>query len=545
MKSNKYIILALVFLLLSTELLFSLEKDNRAVINMTRHLHVLEDGQIWISTRKAEIFMADSFGNNFKQIDYSENLTPQPPILNYNIRNIEKIGKDSLLIKRDVIIRRGLSIPDHFLSTDNGLSWIEIDSLDAISLNIEKKESYGWVKDSLNSRKCSYKLKSNKSLIIDDINQLWLIDRDNVKKLITESVAKHNIKIDSNQKDFYVLSRESMLYRYKDNKIDSTYIYTNSYEINLPEKYTVNGNIQWGHTYKHLYYSSVDEDIWYRQDVFDFVIYDLHFLDSENIILWDGMKNYKYNITDKSISEFEYNSDFIKGFFDYDLTELKIYSGHSSCMSVQKSSVDFVSEGNYLKSSISNFNALFEDSYPSSYVRIITQDSINKILNDNILKGLTTFRISDYKDTSTINEFLESREWIYEQGELSAKKTIDEHRKSDQKFVKLLDTMSQETGEYILGFEIEPYTLLGSWFYFHLKNSNSDSLIVRTSQQSRRNPLNLPWIVQFNSSYNITYNLELTKFFASLVPEKFYNISISKQNVLFSIYYKLIEMGKI
>lgn len=523
-----------------SELTYALEKDNRAVLNETRTLHVLDDGQIWISTRKAEILMADSFGNNFKQIDYSENLTPQPPKLNYIIRNIEKIGNEMLLIKRDVISRRGLSNLEHFLSTDNGESWTEIDSLEAISLIIEKKESDGWVKDSLNSRKCSYKLKSNKSLILDDINQLWLIDRDNVKKLITESVAKRNIKIDSNLNDFYVLCSDSKLYRYKDNKMDSTYIYTNSIDIIPPEDYKLNGDTKWGHTYNHLYYSSVNEENWYRQDVFDFDIYDLHFLNLDKIILWDGSKSYKYSISEKSIIEYQYNSDFIKGFFDYDLTELEIYSGHSSCMSLQKSSVDFESKGEYLQSSISNFNAIYEDSYPSTYIRKITKDSIIKMLTDNILRGLSSFQISDYNDEATINEFLETREWMYEQEDFGSKNTIEENREIDQKFVKLIDTLSQESAEYILGYNLKPYYLLGSWFFFKLKNSNNDSLIVKTSQQSRRNPLNLPWIIQYNSRYNKTYNLELTKFFASLVPEKFYNISISKQGVLQSLYYKLI-----
>ena len=543
MHSIKYIILSIIFVLTTGELLISSEKDSRALIDNSSSLFVQDNNAIWIYTRAGDLYKSKSYGENFIKIDYSSDLDSLKEIhRSIGLKRIVFSG-DSILLIRRIYLNRNNWLIDNFLSIDNGFDWRKVNENEIAKLKVADSESDSWYKDSNGVYDYLHNLNLNNKLVIIKESNLFYVNSKNELKFLTDHFFDCIINIDSNKTEFYFINQESTLYRFKNEKLDSTYLFTNSVDISPPKEIKTYGNQKWGFNGQHLYYTTNSSDKWFRQDVFDIDIDDIHMLDSNNLILWDGKKNnYKYTISDKSLVEYSYNTNFIESFFNYELTELNIYSGYSSCMSSQKSSVNFESEGENFQSYEYKINELFEDDTLISFKRKISKDSITNVLKNGLLKKIIKINISDFKDSITVNKFKEARELAYNHKYFRSKLTIEKHREIDQNFISRLDTISQEFVDFILSYEIEPYPLLGSWFVFKLKNSNNDSLIIRTSEQSTHNPYNLPWLVMYNSMYNLTSNSDLTKLFAILVPDKFYNIDSTKQNLLLSLYYKLNEI---
>lgn len=537
----KFLLIILLFAFTSFKLTSKLNYDDRKQLKLISSFVVLNDGQIFLTTRDSKLYKAESLNDNFKLIIYDSTNNDKNHFWQ-NLRIFE-LGNDSLIIRKKISPNRNTYEEKLFLSSDYGNSWQQIDfnsisKYKSITGNKKKEKKI----DLLKNYKKVEKIKQNQFIALDSNKNLFRIYNKNKRELISnKDHSFYGFLTDTNLYASYLfLSDASKLFKFQDSRIDSFLLFTSSERIAEPEDIYLNNKLKWGFVNNTLYFSNLDDSIWYRQEIFDFSINDLNFVGSDSIIITDyKYDNHIYSIKSKEIKKYNYESNSINEFFEYDITTIHVESGNSGCLSSANSEVKFELTNEDLVSETVYIEEHFKDPYTLSQLIKITPDTLKKAILNSFKNRGFSFDISSIKESSFKTYFVEYRKRLYEEPIIRNKYKTEDYTKETNDFIELLDTLSQETIDELVYEYVEPYHLLSMWFVATFENSNGDTLIVRTTNQSSKNPFNLPWIIKYDGLIEKTYNHELSEFFNYLVPKVFFSRSYGRKQAMIKIFNKL------
>ena len=541
----KFLFIILLFAFTSFKLTSKLNYDDRKQLKLISSFVVLNDGQIFLTTRFSKLYKAESLNNDFKLIIYDSTENDKNHFWQKNLR-IYELGNDSLIIRKGISLNRNTYKEKFFLSLDYGNSWQQIDSnsiskFKSITGNKKKEKKI----DLLKNYKKIKSIKQNQFIALDSNKNLFRIYNKNKRELISnKDHSFYRFLTDTNLYASYLfLSDASKLFKFQDSRIDSFLLFTSSERIAEPEDIYLNNKLKWGFVNNTLYFSNLDDSTWYRQEIFDFSINGLNFVGSDSIIITDyKYDNHVYSIKSEEINNYNYKSNSINEFFEYDITTIHVESGNSGCLSSANSEVKFELTNEDLISETVYIEEHFKDPYTFRQLIKVTPDTVKKVILNSFKNRGLTFDLSSLKDSSLKTYFVEYRKRLYEETYIQNKYKTEEFSKETNDFIDLLDTLSQETIDELVYEYVAPSTLLSMWFVATFENSNGDTLVVRTTNQSTNNPFNLPWIIKYNGLIEKTYNHELSEFFNYLVPDNFYSRSYGRKQAMVKIFNKLKEI---
>lgn len=540
----KFLLIILLFAFSSFKLTSKLNYDNRKQLKSVSSFVVLNDGQIFLTTRFSKLYKAESLNNGFKLIIYDS--SEYNKIHYWQNLRIFEIGNDSLIIRKQFSQNRKEYEEKLFLSSDYGNSWQQIDS-NSISnyKTISGRKNKEKKIDSLKNYKKVKRIKQNQFIALDSNNNLFRIYNKNKRELISNKEHElYSFLIDTNMHASFLFLRDaSKLFKFEESRIDSFLLFTSSDRIAEPEDIYFNGKLKWGFNYNTLYFSHLDDSTWYRQEIFDFSINDLNFVGSDSIIITDyKYDNHIYSIKSEEIKNYNYEPYTINEFFEYDITTIHVESGNSGCLSSANSEVKFELTNEDLISETVYIEEHFKDPYTFRQLIKVTPDTVKKVILNSFKNRGLTFDLSSLKDSSLKTYFVKYRKRLYEETYIRNEYKTEDYTKETNDFIEMLDTLSQETTDELVYEYVEPSTLLSMWFVATFENSNGDTLVVRTTNQSTNNPFNLPWIIKYNGLIEKTYNHELSEFFNYLVPDNFYSRSYGRKQAMVKIFNKLKEI---
>ncbi|MBQ9255136.1 MAG: hypothetical protein IJ180_10250 [Bacteroidales bacterium] len=334
------------------------------------------------------------------------------------------------------------------------------------------------------------------------------------------------------EKPKYKYDRFDGIIEFNDKDTTLIPLYVNE-RIPDPQKIIFGFEKDWGYDYDELFYRNTkdgDNGLWIRENVFDFSVVSLRFLDKDNFLIYTGRKNYQYNILTKQIKEYKYEKP-LENFLSSDIEKLVVKYGSAGCFHSYEDYLIYNTKGDLLycntlyKTDVSKEDV--EKIGYNSKLPLKTLTDILKNINENYDYIPTKKDLNITKDDienydTVVNKIIEE-----ENSYLSdSKKIKPEEELFFKNFAKqIFDTISEETLREFLTMSIFlPWSTTQEWVTMEIYNKKGEKIeFCFTTGDDDSNPYLFPQTMVFNNGKDFIrlYNLELSKYLVPLWKGQF------------------------
>lgn len=340
--------------------------------------------------------------------------------------------------------------------------------------------------------------------------------------LCHERLRRLPVDIKAVNGSLFVLDNEYEVHKVNARKTINAILYTKDEKITEPNLKKQGVKLAWGAEGNELFIADDGRLDWYRENTLPFTISDLKLLNDSVALLWDGADNYLYTLKSHK-AELYYPKDILRKFLVSPITSMGLISYSAGCFHLFESSISYknASQGILTSSRFRIDNPNKRGSFLfNNKVRASRLTSILANINRNVA---ATPAIEDFCITEQDKE-----NYLADVNEMFSPKSTD-HWRNSRKITKpfyysvpaILDTLSYSTCAAILHAHRDLSSTTTNRFFLFLENTAGDKLQISSTYYCFPFPWNLHWTFSYQDERFSTYNLDLSKFVKSCIPDEF------------------------
>jgi hypothetical protein len=375
---------------------------------------------------------------------------------------------------------------------------------------------------------------SNKLLAVTaDLRVVCFSTPNEYHYLSEKKLSSFPIDIKVVNSSLFILTNDYEVFKVSSKGIQSLLPFTTDHPISEPKIIKHGNKLKWGMDGDQLYLSENNNE-WYREYLFDFNIFDFKLINDSIAIFWDGIKdNYIYSLKDHVSSKYTPVSP-LKTFLESPVKSFTINSGSRGCFHNMFEEVTYNIRQDNVLSTESYLELNSRDKKTKRFNNELIVKELNYLLNTindkpSVLPRLIDFHITN-KDKknflSLVNQQLKNKS----NDDFFGRKKIDE--KFYMTIPNRLDTLNDTILHEVLYKSEGIISTTRNWFTIQIINSKNDTINISRNYYLHSSPWNLPWEFEYKGSYFNCYNIELSKFINSAVPDEFEGKSYFDNRIL-------------
>lgn len=363
---------------------------------------------------------------------------------------------------------------------------------------------------------------SNTLLVVGDSMKIYSFTSPTEFRLQSDarlSGLAYDIKIVNGS--LFILSGNNVVYKVQKNELKKLFPYTTDKKIEEPQIVKNGTTLVWGINWNHIYIAEGNEREWYRENVLKFYIKDFRLLNDSAAILWDGRNSHIYSLKDHTSKRYLPEAP-LNDFLKSPLVSFTINAGSRGCFHSYYDEVryntlnDSTFEAKSVLSSKEEKTVTFENKINKHDLLTVLKD-INS--NPHDIPSLKDFRITD----SEIKNYLTMVDNRLKNKESDI---IHRRKKTDRDFYysvpTMLDTLNNSVLESVLKQTSGFTSTTTNWFDIKIVNKKNDTLIIKREYHEDTFPWYRAWRVEYKGQYFSCYNVSLSRFVNSCIPEGFF-----------------------
>ena len=379
-----------------------------------------------------------------------------------------------------------------------------------------------WKKFPVAVKKFTINERLGKLIVVTANREVFTFSAPDKYDLFTdEKLNAEPLDIMMGNNSLYTIGQGCAISKITPSGIITSSLYTADRKIEEPPVIRSLGKLAWGASGNNLYIETTRDKEWYREHILDFEVTDIVPLNDAEAILFssDGSK-YRYSLIKHAIIVDE-DFDPLKEFLEYPVKSVTIISRSNGCCSPLLHTIAY--EGlrkgklrtNKMKISCSNdssvvfFNEISADSITSILSRIDTARSFNLSIKDF---NVTNDDKADYIEN--INKLSKSHD------QFEGVQITKDNKDFFMKVSEYIDTIGTVTLQAALDMHDYKSSQEKEGFTITIINTADDSIEIN-SHYSVYPACHLPWTIKPGWHVFKCYDLGVTKFFSSCLPDSF------------------------
>jgi len=384
--------------------------------------------------------------------------------------------------------------------------------------------------------------KHNVMLGYDDSLKVLTFSSPTEYELLTQDrIPNYPIDIKAVNGSLYMFLNDNRVCRVNRDGIICHTPYTIDHAIETPVLTKDGETLTWGVMYSQLYiapYPQNDNETgksnkkrkkdkpelrWYREAELDFPTKSIRLLSDSVAILWDGVKNHRYSLSDHSVKD-EISQDPLHDFLAYPIKEITISSGTGGCFHLYEHRIKYkAGKDSLFHASVISKNDFYNKQYDSVVILSASQSQL-KYLLDNINANPENIPdIQDFNITETDKtRYLENVKKRQAQNVHDLKKIEGKDIGLYHSIPDMADSIDKEMLYDILLTDEGIWSTTSSWFSVTFVNQNDDTCWMESNYFHNGNPWYLPWHFEYKEQHFSCYDVALSYFIKDCITEDFY-----------------------
>ena len=360
---------------------------------------------------------------------------------------------------------------------------------------------------------------------------ITLSDKQLLGYPIDMKVVNHSLYIVCNRR--FIESRYE-IYKVNKQEMIRSIPYTSDRKIAQPNIIKKGEKITWGISNNQIYLSDTQND-WYRENALKFDIENITLLDDSTAILWNGEDNYLYSLQNRTPVIY-YPKNPLKDFFSSPIKSLSINAGISGCSGRSYDEIFY----NRINDSILTTTKFTSNKRSSNSDTLFKNE-----INSNLLKTILLSIDSNPDKMPSLSDFL-----ITEKDKKNYLTLIDWHLKDTKRFYKnrkfkpnkdfyysiplIIDTLNDTVLHTLLKRREDVWSTGKNWITIQIVNNNNDVITISRNYYSfSYPPCSLPWKFEYKETTFNSYEIKLSQYINSCLPQNFMHKEIFENTFLF------------